>query len=206
MFLNIIVFNNLSIVSENREQVHDEFKDLLGNQKPIDEVHNLTLALFIEVWEQELQQAGKKLSNQEQNKKVLEEEITRLVELASSPNTSIRVRERYEQQIDSIAQQIEEINEKINNPINFDIPYRTAGEKIFGMLKSPYKIWTSADIEQKQKLFYFIFEENIEYQPGIGFRTTKKCLPIRLFEEITTSDSVDVEMAGIEPACIKEIL
>ena len=194
------------IKSTEADDMHEQFKNFVKEQEPIDEVVDLVLSLFGEIWDDETKNREHHKKQQHSEKKNIEKEIDRLIELASSPRISETVRGRYEKKIEGLDKKVADIDILLNKKEDTSIPYRTAGEKVFGMLKSPYKIWASSDIYQKQKLFYFIFEENIQYHPVEGFRTTKMSVPIRLFREIEHCNSLDVEMAGIGQESIIFIL
>jgi len=54
-----------------------------------------------------------------------------------------------------------------------------------------------------EKLFYFIFDEKLPFSKNEPYPTVQISSVVRLFEGFTTSNTQDVEMAGIEPACKK---
>lgn len=72
-------------------------------------------------------------------------------------------------------------------------------EEVLAVLKSPYSVWCNYNVYQKQRFFSFIFESNLVYDKFEGYRTPNYSLPIRVFEEISTSNPVQVEVSGIEP-------
>jgi hypothetical protein len=63
-------------------------------------------------------------------------------------------------------------------------------------MKNPYKIWLKCNVAQKQLLFYYLFEGDLEYEPEVGFRTPKKGIFIRLFEQFCGTDSDYVKTDG----------
>ncbi len=100
-----------------------------------------------------------------------------------------------------MAQEIEEIDKGSIGNLDLSIPYRTAIDKATKLLKSPYSVWQKIDIHEKHRLFYFLFEEKLSYSRTNGYRTDKNISAVRLFEEFATSNTLDVEMGGIEPPC-----
>ena len=68
------------------------------------------------------------------------------------------------------------------------------------MIKSPYSIWENATTKQKQELFFFMFAEPLVYELEMGYRTPEKSCIYKLFDQFESGNSVDVEMAGVEPA------
>ena len=81
------------------------------------------------------------------------------------------------------------------------IPYRTALNKSIGLLRSPYFAWKKLGLVEQHRLFYFIFTEKLEYAEKEGYRTDKLPSAVRLFEDFVNQNPLDVEMAGVEPAC-----
>jgi site-specific DNA recombinase len=119
--------------------------------------------------------------------------------LKTTSNTVIK---QYENQIEDAGLEIDKIEEVLSSEYDYHVPYRTSQEKVIEVLKSPYKVWQSYDVAQKQRFFSFIFEGNLYYSKKEGYRTPNYSLPIRIFEDTSTTQSIDVEMGGIEPPCI----
>lgn len=64
------------------------------------------------------------------------------------------------------------------------------------LLGNPYTVWKNYDVYQKQKFFYFIFDENLKYHKEGGYRTPNYSLPITLFETINNNEPNMVEELG----------
>jgi hypothetical protein len=82
---------------------------------------------------------------------------------------------------------------------DYAVPYRTALNKVLGVLKEPYDTWSELNVFEQQKFFSFLFETNLVYSKIEGYRTPKYTVLKRVCEEIEHTGSVNVEMAGIEP-------
>lgn len=109
------------------------------------------------------------------------------------------VREVYEKQIEEAAKELQSLKEKpLLSKEDLSVPYRTALGLASGLLKSPYKVWTSLDVYEQQKLFFFIFDERLPYSKTTGYRTDNLSLAKRIFEEFSTENSQDVEMPRVE--------
>jgi len=184
------------------EDVHSHFEELLKKIKPCDEVVDLAKTIFEEVWSEEMKNRSTLQDTLVQHKNRLESEISNFTDRISKAietGTSEIVIKQYEKQIEKIAFDLEEVEEKISITYDYSIPYGTASEEVLNVLKSPYAVWKNYNIVQKQRFFFFIFESNLVYSKTAGYGTVNYSLPIRIFEEMSTSKPVDVEVGGIEP-------
>ena len=82
---------------------------------------------------------------------------------------------------------------------DYSAPYRASSEQVLSVLKNPYSVWKNYNVHQKQRFFSFVFEGNLYFSKNEGYRTPKYALPLRVFEQISSVDTVEVEMGGIEP-------
>lgn len=181
--------------------VHLHFDNLLREIKPLEETIELTFAVFEDIWKEEIQNKGRNNKNLTSKKDELEEEISKLTKLASNVSSEVVIKQ-YEKQIEKLGNELEEIEEILTLQFDYTIPCRTSLDEIRQAIKTPYSVWANYDVYQKQRFFSFIFEGNLAYSKTEGFRTPNYALPIRLFEEISTSKPVDVEMEGVEPSSI----
>lgn len=182
------------IKSVDVKKIHREFDRLLEALKPSKEVLNITKQIFEDVSKEQVKKIAHQALLSTQEKKTKETEIEHLISLISNPNTSELLRERYEKKVTELSLDIEKIARLDSKMPQSEELLRTPRKKMFEVLKNPYKIWTESDLEQKRQLFYFLFEENLEYLPNKGFRTPKKALPIRLFEEFSSADAEYVHL------------
>jgi hypothetical protein len=67
------------------------------------------------------------------------------------------VKSKYEEKIAGLVEQNNLLNEKMSFKLDYNIPYRTALDKMTLMLKSPYELWTSIPIEQKVIVYNFFW-------------------------------------------------
>jgi len=178
------------------DTLHAEFKSLVSSFQPTEELLKLTIAVMKEVWNINLEERDSLAKEQVKEKVKLEHEIENMIRLIANPDTSESLRKRYEVHIETLDKKVQEIVQKTEEPKHLSENLRTASLELIESFKNPYKIWETGDFKSKKKLFYFIFDENLEYDPSGGFRTIKKSLPIRLFEEIGASNSLHVEMDG----------
>jgi site-specific DNA recombinase len=188
------------------KDLHDQFDDLLKQIKPCDEVVDLATRIMQEVWNEEIGNRGKIRASYSTQQKLMENEIeglTSRISIAIENGTSEVVIRQYEKQLEKVAIKLEDLEQEVSTVYDYAIPNRTATDEVLAVLKSPYSVWCNYNVHQKQRFFSFIFESNLVYDKFVGYRTPNYSLPIRVFEEISTSDPLDVEVGGIEPPCTK---
>jgi len=188
--------------SIKKEDVEKQFETIL-KQSGMKEDISPFLEVFERVWSEEIDKYKKSENVSIQQKKVLEGKIEELTDLMINSKTDL-MKKTYENQIEKTAKEIEGINSNSIKGIDLSIPYRTATEKAIGLLKNPYDIWVSLDVLEQHRIFYFLFDEKLPYSKTEGYRTAQIRYAIRTFEEFSTPSFLDVEMAGIEPACKKK--
>ncbi len=186
--------------SIKKKDIEDGFEKVLLKQNLKEDVGVIAKEVFDSVWREEVSNLEK--SNRDNlNKKLdLEDKIKCLSDAAVSTKSEA-VRVVYEKQIEDTVSEIEALESDYFHESDMSIPYRTALDKVTGLLKNPYTVWKSMSPREQHELFYFIFQQKVPYDVKEGYRTEKIPSVVRLFEEFATSSSLDVEMAGIEPAC-----
>ena len=185
--------------SINADEVHSSFDELLSKQGLKKDVSKVLNEIFDRTWNHELNSITEGESRKQKQIDELQDKLAQVTELAVNAKSQ-KVRVVYEKQIEGYAEQIAEFEDNSVGDIDFDVPYRTALEKATTLLESPYKIWHSVDVREQRQLFFFIFEERLAYSKKAGYRTDKLPSATRIFEDFVTSNSQDVEMAGVEPA------
>lgn len=180
------------------KDLHDKFEELLRQIKPSGEVLELCLAIFKDEWASEMKNRSKIKAILTLKKKELEEEID-VISKRISKSTSEPVIRQYEKQIEKLAIELEELEERTESEYDYNIPNRTATDQVMQAIKSPYVVWKNYDVRQKQRFFSFIFEQNLAYNKIQGYRTPNYVIPIRVFEDISPYEPVDVDSRGFEP-------
>jgi site-specific DNA recombinase len=186
------------------KDLHDRFDELLKQIKPCTEVIDLATKIMQEVWSEEIGNRGKIRTSYSVQQKAMENEIdglTSRISIAIENGTSEIVIRQYEKQLEKVAIKLEDLEQEISTEYDYAIPNRTATDEVLAVLKSPYSVWCNYNVHQKQRFFSFIFETNLVYDKFVGYRTPNYSLPIRVFEEISTSQPVQVELGGVEPPC-----
>jgi hypothetical protein len=151
-------------------KAHDEFEKLLVNQTLKPDTEKLASLIFNRVWKDEMDNLKMVESKELKRRALIDEKIDRLTNMAISAKSE-KITRVYEKQIEKLAGELEQTSNSPKEKPNFDLPYRTALDKAFGMLKSPYKIWESVDVIEKHRLFFFLFEEKLIYSKETGYTT-----------------------------------
>lgn len=190
---NCFLRDKQGIKSVSREELHKQFKILLSSYQSSSEMHQLAHQVIDQIVATGKQQQELFLNELHKQQLDMEKEMEVLLCLITNPKTSEVLREQYEKKATKLAEKLKDNKQHIEQNTFVMNDCRTPLAKLFKIFENPYKIWTLSDVTQKQHFFYFLFEANLEYQPEVGFRTPKKSLLIRLFEQFANTDSVDVK-------------
>jgi site-specific DNA recombinase len=180
--------------------VDKNFVELLQKHHLKSDVEKAVICIFDKVWKEEVETLKQFELAEKKTKIDLEEKISRLTEEVLNAKTPT-LKSVYEKQLETLAEQVDSLDQNDSYITDISIPYRTALEKSTKLLKSPYLVWQNLRGLEQQRLFFFIFEEKLSYNRISGYRTDKIPYTKRIFEEFVTSNTQDVEMGGIEPPC-----
>ncbi len=186
--------------TSKKDVIEAEFDNLLKEIVLKKDISGVAQLMFDRAWSQEVYRERKTQNDFKFQKIELENKIEQYANLMLA-TTSDTLKRTYEHRIERFAEEIKVIDSNMPQNLDLDIPYRTALGKVTGLLKSPYSVWVDLDTKEQQSLFYFIFDKKLSYSVKEGYRTAPIPSVIRLFEEFSTSDTLDVEMTGIEPVC-----
>lgn len=182
--------------SLKKEDVEVGFDEFLQKQKLKKDVSKVVDVIFDKAWKKEVGEFELTSKKSEKDILKLEKQIEELsIEIIESKSESFKnaIRKQVEKLEDKLTAQEQGINRE---NIDLSIPYRTALDKATGLLNNPYKIWKKLDVFEKQKLFFFIFDEKIPYHQKDGYRTAEKPYSIRLFEDFVSTKPQDVDIGG----------
>jgi site-specific DNA recombinase len=191
----------LKRLSIRKNDIEEKFNTVLQSITAEEGVLKLAKAVFTDAWETEEKNHSINLLLNDRRKKECGLEIEKFTNLAGKA-TSPMVVEQYEKHIEKLAQEIKSLESDESASHDYSSSYRTALDKVLGILKSPYSYWTNLDLLEQQRFFYFLFEENLSYDREKGYRTPKNTVVIRLIQQIAAVGTDNVEMGGIEPPCI----
>ena len=183
--------------SISRSQVHDGFKQLLTKNTMKPEIEKIVSVVFDEAWEEEIESLENAQKIKSERKSELSQYIEKLTGMALSAKSGT-VRQTYETQIEKMALELKELEGELGEVRNMNTPYQTALDKVIQVLKNPYEIWDESNIREKHRLFYFLFEEKLEYSKNLGYQTENIPSAVRLFEEFVTTNPRDVDPRRFE--------
>jgi site-specific DNA recombinase len=192
-------------VGISSEKLNKYFEILVKSIKPCEEIITLASEIMQDVWKTEMQNESKILEAQKRRKIDITEQITSLADRIIKTQSEVVIAQ-YEKQIEKLTREENEIEEELTTPYDFTIPNETSTKEVLKVLLNPYAVWENYNINQKQRFYNFMFEGNLSYSKINGFETPNYALPIRLFEQISASNTVDVEMGGVEPPCQSKII
>ncbi len=185
----------------NKKIVEDRFDTLLKEYKLKSDVSKIVEIIFDKVWSKEVSNFENDLKKDIKNSEILSNRISKLTGLILD-SKSKTIANAYENELEKLEQQRANLEERQQDPPNFGAIYRTALSKSTGLLKNPYKIWSKLDPLEKQKLFFFLFDQKLPYSKKEGYRTANIPCAVRLFEEFVDTNSPYVEKRGVEPRSI----
>lgn len=184
--------------SIQRDQVHLQFEEIIQNIKPCVEIMELAQAIFEDVWNDTMKNISKVKDSSLIEKNELQAKLDNLTTQISKTKNDTVIRQ-YERQIEKIGSELENLEAKLETEYDYSIPCRTSLEQVFNVLQNPHVAWKNYDVYQKQKFYSFMFEENLRFDKYKGYRTPLYARPLRLFEELSTTNSNEVEMGGVSP-------
>ncbi len=185
--------------SIKRSDIDDRFAELMSQVKATDNCIKDAVSIFDEIWAEEMKSKKVTLGKISGEKEQIETQITQLSERVGK-NTDEMIIAQYEKQIKKLAERLNDLEENDVSNCNYDEAYRTSYDEVLNVLKEPYSVWLNYNLMQRRRFFNFVFEGNLSYSKEYSYRTPNYSLPLRVFELISESDSVDVEVTGIEPA------
>lgn len=185
--------------SIGREEIEEGFKNIIKEYTPRKGLTEVASAMFDDIWKVKFQQTGENISKLNKLIDSLSTDIAQLSDKHAKATEGSFLEAELAKRIEEKAQERKDILEKLNSKSDPQVSYRTASDKVLSAIKSPLKLWTSASIKQKKQVFFFFFDERLVYERKKSYRTAQISPVLRLFERNDSSNSLDVEMTGIEP-------
>ena len=185
--------------SIRREQLEGDFAALLRELKPSADLMELAAAMFRDLWDGKLAQAGQQAKSLESQLRKLDTSIEQLVDRVVETDSPALIK-TYESRIQKMEAEKAELAEKVascGRPLkSFDETFRTAMQ----FLANPCYLWQSDRIEDKRAVLKLTFSERLAYTRGEGFRTAVTSSPFSFFFSLKGDEEGMVRPAGLEPA------
>ena len=184
--------------SIRREQLEGDFAALLKELKPSAELMDLAAAMFRDLWDGRLAQAGQQAKSLEAQLRKLNTSIEQLVDRVVETDSPALIK-TYEQRIQKMEAEKAELAEKVascGRPLkSFDETFRTA----MTFLANPCYLWESGRIEDKRAVLKLTFAERLAYTRNDGFRTAVTSSPFSFFLSLKGDEEGMVRPTGFEP-------
>jgi site-specific DNA recombinase len=182
-----------------KKDLEDQYDELLKKMTTESDIIELAKAVFIDAKEKDEKDRIVEGKANDGRKQECEDEIDTYAKLAAKAKSEAVVAQ-YEKKIERLAVELEQIEADSIAEYDYGVPYRTALDKVLGVLEKPYPTWVELNVFEQQKFFSFLFETNLVYDKNEGYRTPKYTVLKRVCEGIEHGGSVNVEMARIELA------
>jgi site-specific DNA recombinase len=187
-------------VSKKREQVHDDFMDLLSSIKPDEPTQRLFKAIVLKRWNSEFKDAIGHNAKLNREIESCNEKKSRIIDLFVEGRIT---EEEKNMKLAEVEKDVARL--KVQN-IEAD-KYVTKKEAIIDgallFMSDPGLFWNLSDISVKKRVQDTIFPEGLTYDFDKGFGTVKLAESYQLMTAISTNSLINNSLApgtGFEPA------
>ena len=186
--------------SIKRGDVDVRFKKILRESALDASTAKAAIAVFSRVQESEVQSAQQLEASISKKKRVLRDQIEKITTLSTAAKSE-RLRDIYENQLESLSLQAEEIDNETTGDLHMGINYQTALRKATILLRKPVIAYHNANLLEQHRLFFALFLNKLPFGHEETHQTAQKLYVTRLMRDFVTANSLNVEMGGIEPPC-----
>lgn len=169
--------------SIRRDVIEGEFGNLVKSLQPSKALSRIAHRMFRDLWNHRLGQADAQAKALRGQLAVIEKQAASLVDRIVDA-TVPSVITAYEERLRRLEEEKLVIHERMANGLrpkrSFEDSLRTA----LDFLASPWKIWESKRLEDKQAVLKLAFASRLEYRRGEGFRTANLSLPFKVLSQI----------------------
>lgn len=180
-----------------KEVIENDFRDLLKNIHPTQQIIGFTKAVFSDLYEKKHSESKMVVNETSKAIRRLEEDIEKFTRRAVDSTNEVMSR-RYESEAAKLIEEKEKLEEAAGERQSFDIHFGTAVEEVMSILNNPVNKWDSENLDDKRLVIKLVFNGDPVYDKIHGFGTTDLSCVIRLFEGIRATNYRDVEMGVIE--------
>ncbi|MEW8562583.1 MAG: recombinase zinc beta ribbon domain-containing protein [Candidatus Thiodiazotropha sp.] len=184
--------------SIRRDVIEGEFEQFLLSLKPSQELFDLSLSMFKDLWDYRLeyqkthsQSLALEISKTELK---IEQLLDRIVDAESNAVVGA-----YEKRIGQLQLEQQIMQEKVSQCgrtlKGFDETFRTA----MTFLANPHQLWATGRIEDRHAVLKLTFSDRLAYVRGEGFRTPETTLPFKALSDFSGEKSIMARPEGFEP-------
>ncbi len=185
--------------STSGDLLDKRIEELLKSIKPRKQIVELSKVILNDIWKQKNKEQSESRHEVELKQKQLETQIDDLLLRATRSNNDTVVKE-YEGKIEKLSLEKKKLSEVTWGQGSLG-DFGTALNTVVSFLESPYYYWSNGGVNEKRLVLKLAFSGKLPYHFENGFGTTEMCCVLKVFEQVASSKSLDVEMARIELAC-----
>jgi site-specific DNA recombinase len=152
------------------DEVHLKFRSLLRTITPNEKALSIFTDAYYEAYEEFKNELVVNEKYSTQQKSDTQNQIDQLLETVLK-TTSPKLKSVYEEKIERLVLQLEELDKKKIEKVDTELLSRTSLERMNEVVKSPYNIWIKLNAKQKREFYYFIFTEDFYIQRNTESRT-----------------------------------
>ena len=179
-----------------KSELEKEYKKLLTEIAPDNEIIELTEAIALNVWQDAIK--GIKTSEKATESEIKEKEQLVDTYMEMIPKASEVLRKKYEEKIESLENELLAIK-KQTTPADY-LNCDKAITEVLDFLGTPLKYWEKTNLEGKFMMHNLIFLDNPKFDLQNGFGTPEISLPFTIKDAFSTASSRRVDRTGLEPA------
>ncbi|OQB06397.1 MAG: hypothetical protein BWY19_00206 [bacterium ADurb.Bin212] len=178
------------------QKLEDDYVKLLEEIGVEPEILKLGEIIALKTWEKKSKDVSITAEKREAEKKEMESKLDSYIDLVANARSDT-IRNRYEEKIEELDQQIKRMENELKNKKTPDIG--GALKLLLRFLGTPAETWKNSNRELKIALQNMIFAENPTYSLKDGFGTPKLSLPFLLKHYIDGQSGGLVEVRGVAP-------
>jgi site-specific DNA recombinase len=165
-----------------------QFVDILKTLQPVPALKSTIAMMFRQAWDMRLSQAKSNMDHIKNNLKNIDKQIEQFLERIVDA-THPSVIQAYETKIARLEENKLVEAEKLKNQGKPKHTFEHFFEHALYFLSNPWKIWDSGDLHLRKTVLRLAFKERLHYKRNEGFLNTKKSLPFKVIESISTPEN-----------------
>lgn len=181
----------LKYQSISRKDLEDSVKAIFKNITPKPELLDYVKSRLLDKWQSVQHDADSARRNVENSIIKIRSRIQGLVDMIDT-NKPRAVVEAYEKQIEELSRMELLERDKLARISDQKINFGTALDAILEVLANPYDYWERGDLTRRRLLLQMVFSEKLAYSREKGLGTATLQLPVKVFQQLSTTNSQDV--------------
>lgn len=158
-----------------REQLENDFEDLLNKIKPLKSMRDLSKENLVRKWQKKMQTVEGRYKDMQRELADIDAQVTSFAKRAALARSET-LAAAYERQIEDLENRRLVLEERLPRLAPDTFEFRTALERVDNFLKNPLKEWRKPDLKNKHRVLQMCFSGQLEYERNQGFKTTNYSL------------------------------